>query len=72
MSSALVSAVTDYYGVVLTLATTLGLYGFSQKLKYGNSVPVKAQNNYYETWYWSSYIVSITHASIVGILSLLW
>jgi len=71
MSLLVSTVVTDYYGIVLTLLTTLGLYGFSQKLKYGNSVPVKAQNNYFETWYWSSYIVSITHAAIVGVLSLL-
>jgi hypothetical protein len=68
----LVSTATEHYGVVLTLLTTLGLYAFSQKLKYGAAVPVKAQNNYFETWYWSSYIVSITHAAIVGVLSLLW
>jgi len=60
-----------FYGVWVSLLTTVGLYVFSQQLKYGNSIPEKASKTYYDTWYWSSYIVSWLHAAVVGALSLL-
>jgi len=68
-----ISPVGDFYGVWLTLLTTVCCQAFSQKLKYGKSSPIpeRARGNYYETWYWSSYIVSIVHAAVVGVLALL-
>jgi len=67
----LIPIIRNSYGIVLTLLSTLGLYLFSQKLKYGSNIPLKAQSTYFETWYWSSYIVSIIHAGVVGVLALL-
>jgi len=60
----------NFYGIWITLLTTVGCYVLSQKLKYGNSIPEKASKSYFDIWYWSSYIISFSHASIVGALSL--
>jgi len=69
---AAVSPLGNFYGIWLSLLTTVGFFVFSQKLKYGNSIPETASKTYFDTWYWSSYIISITHAAVVGALALLW
>jgi hypothetical protein len=70
-TAGLVNTVNSHYGVLLTVATTFFFYLLNLRLKYGGVAPVVASKSYQETWVWSSYIISLIHASVVGFSSLL-